>query len=337
MTRLQHEIKLANLDLNLLVSLDALLEERSVSRAAARLGLSQPSLSASLARLRRHFRDELLDRVGNHYELTPLAAQLSEQVSSALAAVARVFASEPDFDPATAEREFTVLISDYAITVLGPQLAALLAQAPNVRLRLHQVPIPVVDAAQALRDVDAMVLPHGLLSDLPSQQLFTDRWVCIVAASHPAIGEKLTMNDLEKLPMVAAHHEPASYTPAGKQLSMLGVQPRVQLVAETFLALPSLVAASNGIALIQERLARQLAGRSRSASCPAPSTSRPSSRRCGGIPCTPATPDVTGCASFWRKPPGACRTTAAESGTIHRRCLYRASAINSSLPDRRRQ
>ena len=260
MTRPLNELKLANLDLNLLVSLDALLQERSVSRAAERLGLSQPSLSASLARLRRHFRDDLLTRVGNHYELTPLAAQLGEQTTSALAAVARVFASEPDFDPATAEREFTVLMSDYAISVLGPQLAALLEQAPSVRLRLHQVAIPAVNAAaQALRDVDAMVLPHGYLSDLPSRQLFTDRWVCIVAARHPVIGDKLTMTDLEELPMVVAHHEPASYTPAGKQLSMLGVQPRVQLVAETFLALPFLVAAGNGVALIQERLARQLA------------------------------------------------------------------------------
>jgi DNA-binding transcriptional LysR family regulator len=260
MTRSPQEAKLANLDLNLLVSLDALLAERSVSRAAERLGLSQPSLSASLARLRRHFRDDLLDRVGNRYELTPLAAQLAEQTTSALAAVARVFATEPDFDPATAEREFTVLISDYAITVLGPPLAALLARAPNIRLRLHQVAIPAVNAAaQALRDVDAMVLPHGYLTGLPSVQLFTDRWVCVVAAGHPAVGEKLTMTDLEELPMVVAHHEPTSYTPAGKQLAMLGVQPRVQLVAETFLALPFLVAASDGVALIQERLARQLA------------------------------------------------------------------------------
>ena len=259
MTRPRPESKLANLDLNLLVSLDALLSERSVSRAAERLGLSQPSLSASLARLRRHFHDDLLDRVGNRYELTPLAAQLAGQTASALAAVARVFASEPGFDPATADREFTVLISDYAITVLGPQLAALLQQAPSVRLRLHQVTIPVVnDAAQALREVDAMALPHGYLSDLPSQQLFTDRWVCIVAADHRGVGEKVTLADLEELPMVVAH-TPASYTPAGKQLSMLGVQPRVQLVAETFLALPFLVAASNGVALIQERLARQLA------------------------------------------------------------------------------
>ena len=260
MPRPLNESKLANLDLNLLVSLDALLQERSVSRAAARLGRSQPALSESLARLRRHFRDDLLARVGNHYELTPLAAQLAEQTTSALAAVSRVFASEPDFDPATAEREFTVLISDYAVTVLGPELAALLQQAPNVRVRLHQVAIPAVNAAaQALRDVDAMVLPHGYLSGLPSKRLFTDRWVCIVAAGHTGVGEKLTMADLEQLPMVVAHHEPASYTPAGKQLSMLGVQPRVQLVAETFLALPFLVAASSGVALIQERLARQLA------------------------------------------------------------------------------
>jgi hypothetical protein len=120
MPRSLQESKLANLDMNLLVSLDALLQERSVSRAAERLGLSQPSLSASLARLRRHFRDDLLARVGNRYELTPLAAQLAEQTTSALAAVARVFASEPDFDPATSEREFTVLISDYAITGAGP-------------------------------------------------------------------------------------------------------------------------------------------------------------------------------------------------------------------------
>jgi DNA-binding transcriptional LysR family regulator len=259
MPRSLQESKLANLDLNLLVSLDALLAERSVSRAAERLGLSQPSLSASLARLRRHFRDELLARIGNRYELTPLAAQLAEQTAGALAAVARVFASEPDFDPATSEREFTVLISDYAITVLGPTLAALLQQAPHVRLRLHQIAVPAVDdAAQALRDVDGMVLPHGILSDLPSQQLFTDEWVCIVAAGHPGIGEKLTMADLERLPMVVTYQTPTAYTPAAKQLSMLGVQPQVQLVVESFLALPFLVAAGNGVALIQERLARQL-------------------------------------------------------------------------------
>ena len=77
-------MNLASLDLNLLVSLDALLQERSVTRAAARMGLSQPALSASLARLRRHFGDELLTRVGNEYRLTPLAVQLRDLARLAL-------------------------------------------------------------------------------------------------------------------------------------------------------------------------------------------------------------------------------------------------------------
>lgn len=260
MTQSQPETKTANLDLNLLVSLDALLAERSVSRAAARLGLSQPTLSAALARLRRHFGDELLTRVGNRYELTPLAAQLAEQAPSALAGVVRVFASDADFDPATADREFTVLTSDYAVAIMGPALAGLLlARAPGVRLRLHQLSTRHVDtAAETLRTADAIVMPHGFLADLPLQRLFTDRWVTVVAAGNTEVGDQLTMAQLEQLPMIVTYRGPTAYTPAGKQLSMLGVRPRVPLVAETFLTVPFLVAATNGFAIIQERLAWQL-------------------------------------------------------------------------------
>jgi DNA-binding transcriptional LysR family regulator len=104
-------VNLGNLDLNLLVSLDALLEQRSVTRAAEQMGLSQPALSASLARLRRHFGDELLSRVGNTYRLTPLAVQLRPRVRLALDGVERVFSAQPDFDPAESTREFSVLVS----------------------------------------------------------------------------------------------------------------------------------------------------------------------------------------------------------------------------------
>src|SRR3954447_20955369 len=90
-------MNLARLDLNLLVSLDALLQQRSVTRAAAQMGLSQPALSASLARLRRHFDDELLTRVGNEYRLTPLAVQLRELVRIAMTGVERVFTAQPEF------------------------------------------------------------------------------------------------------------------------------------------------------------------------------------------------------------------------------------------------
>src|SRR5829696_6453088 len=112
-------MNLSNLDLNLLVPLDALLRERSVTRAAASLGLSQPSLSSSLARLRRHFQDELLTRVGNSYELTPVAVQLRKRTEAALVGVERAFATEPGFDPATSQREYRIVASDYPMAVLG--------------------------------------------------------------------------------------------------------------------------------------------------------------------------------------------------------------------------
>jgi DNA-binding transcriptional LysR family regulator len=101
--------ELRGLDNNHLYALHALLTERTVTGAADRLERTQPTLSAALARLRRLFRDELLTRVGNHYQLTPFAEQLLPLVSVAVAAVERVFAARSQFDPAGSDREFTVL------------------------------------------------------------------------------------------------------------------------------------------------------------------------------------------------------------------------------------
>ena len=110
-------MNLASLDLNLLVSLDALLQQRSVTRAASQMGLSQPALSASLGRLRRHFGDELLTRVGNEYRLTPLAVQLRDLARLALTGVERVFTAQPAFDPASSTREFSMPVSYTHLTL----------------------------------------------------------------------------------------------------------------------------------------------------------------------------------------------------------------------------
>ena len=261
MGRVSSEIKVANLDLNLIVSLDALLQERSVSKAAVRLGLSQPALSASLARLRRHFDDDLLTRVGNQYELTPLATQLVDITSSAMAGVLRVFTSAARFDPATAVREFTVIMSDYATTVLGPALTELLhEQAPGVRLRVQQLATHLADtAAETLRSADAMVMPPGILTDLPHRRIFGDEWVCIVARDTPVADGGLTVEELGRLPMVMTYQSPTAFTPVAKQLEMLGVEFNVQIITESFLALPFLVASVRGVGLIQQRLAARLA------------------------------------------------------------------------------
>src|SRR4051812_21333840 len=176
-------VNLASLDLNLLVSLDALLQERSVTRAAARMGLSQPALSASLARLRRHFGDELLSRVGNEYRLTPMAVQLRDLARLALSGVERVFDAQTEFDPAKSNREFHLLVSDYVVAILGDTIAQLLAEeAPYTRLRLSANSPSAVDRAeQVLLSTDLLVLPHGFVTDLSHQDLYRDEWVCIVS------------------------------------------------------------------------------------------------------------------------------------------------------------
>src|SRR5688572_31821114 len=153
------------------------------------MGLSQPALSASLARLRRHFGDELLTRAGNEYRLTPLAVQLRELARAALTGVERVFDAQTEFDPASSRREFHLLISDYGVAVLGDSIAALLAEeAPYARLRLTaNTPSAVDRADQILLSIDLLVLPHGFVTDLSQQDLDRDEWGCIVSTEHEAV------------------------------------------------------------------------------------------------------------------------------------------------------
>src|SRR4051794_4390358 len=197
-------MNLARLDLNLLVSLDALLQQRSVTRAAAQMGLSQPALSASLARLRRHFDDELLTRVGNEYRLTPLAVQLKELARIAVAGVERVFTAQPEFDPGSSTREFTLLVSDYVVAILGDAIVELLAEeAPHTRVRFTpHSPAMVERADQVLLTSDVLLLPHGFVSDLSHADLYRDEWVCVVAADNPVVEQGLTVAHLETLPWV---------------------------------------------------------------------------------------------------------------------------------------
>lgn len=250
-------MNLARLDLNLLVALEALLEHRSVTRAAEQMGLSQPALSAQLARLRRHFDDELLVRVGNQYRLTALAVQLRERVRVAVSGVERVFSTEPDFSPRSSTREFSVLISDYGIAVLGADISALLAaEAPGVRLRLAASTPPIVDnAAQVMTSSDLLLMPHGFVDDLPHQDLYRDEWVCLVSADNTDVGDALTVEQLKTMPWVVTYHGPTASTLAARQMRMLGIEPRVQVVTETFLSVPGLVAGGRQVALLQRRLA----------------------------------------------------------------------------------
>lgn len=247
-------MNLSSLDLNLVLALRALLEERNVTRAGRRIGLTQPAMSAALARLRRHFDDPLLSRTGSRYELTPLGAVLRDRAATACDVLERVFSSQADFDPATDTREFTLITSDYGATVFGIPLARVLhEQAPGVQLTLRQTtPTLLENPGAALSTADGLLMPHGVLDGYPAVELFTDTWVCLVADDNPEVGDNLTLDDLARLPW--AVYQRAYDAPVTRQLSMLGISPHVDVSVPSFHLLPSLVAGTRRVALAQQRL-----------------------------------------------------------------------------------
>jgi DNA-binding transcriptional LysR family regulator len=259
--------QLAQLDLNLLVILRELIRERNVTRAAERVAVSQPAASAALGRLRRHFDDELLVRRGGDYVLSPLAAQLAERVELACAAAERVFAGESEFDPETCTREFTLLMADYVIAVIGARLSQLLArEAPSIRLHIRLVRESLAaEAVEAIRRIDGIVAPPVtslIVPHLRSVELFHDRWVCVAWTGNRLLnGNAPTLEELERLSWVVPYmpdHGQVSAAPVSQQFAMLGIQPRVAVRAESYQSVADFVTGTDRIALMQERLAQRV-------------------------------------------------------------------------------
>jgi LysR family nod box-dependent transcriptional activator len=254
-----NERKLSRLDLNMLLALDALITERSVSRAAERLGLSQPALSASLSRIRRFFDDPILVRRGNSFDLTPLAARLAEHTAIALEAARRVFDHAGDWSPEESTREFAFYGSDFAISTIGPAVSRTVAdQAPGVRLRfLLHTPAIVDDAPTRLRSVDGLILPHGFIRDLPHIDLWHDDWVVVADADNEAVVRGLTLGDLAECHWIYTYQSRSAFTLVSRQLQNLGVEPHVDVVVESFVLLPEFLLGTNRLALVQSRLAQK--------------------------------------------------------------------------------
>ena len=229
------------LDLNLLVALDALLTECSISRAATRVHLSQSAMSNALARLRAFFGDELLVPVGRTLELTPRARALKDPVRDVLVRIDSTIAAQPKFDPMCSERSFQLLVSDYTTVTLLPHLLALARrQSPTVRFLL--CPLPHLDQpARALGrgEADLLVVPRNYCSaDHPVEVLFEEEYVCVVwNDSRFARAGVLTHDD---------------YVSADE----FGIERRVEVRTFSFVAAPFLVLGTDRIATVQRRLAR---------------------------------------------------------------------------------
>lgn len=251
-------MNLRSLDLNLLVVLDALLEERHVSRAAMRVGLSQPATSNALSRLRAMFGDTLLLRTPHGMELTPRAVALAAPVRQALRQVQRLLEAEEAFDPATCRQAFTLRMSDLLGQLLLPTLMGRLhREAPGLQLDIVHLP-PTLTVERLEADhcdlAVSMGLAHG--ATILSEPLMDDRMVCVMRAGHPLAGRPLTLEAFVGLSHMKVSMSPTDSRFVDDVLARLGRQRRVALNVPHWLVVPDILRATELVAVMSERLAR---------------------------------------------------------------------------------
>jgi DNA-binding transcriptional LysR family regulator len=252
-------MNLLTTDLNLLVALDALLQEQNVTRAGERIGISQPSMSSALRRLRNHFNDELLSRVGRGYSLTPLAYSMKDEVSEVIHMVEHTMLDRRRFDPDTSTRRFEIITSDYGMTVMGPALMRNVKRvAPNVQVQFDSVrPDTLANAREVLLKSDFLLMPRECKVNLPSIKLFRDRWVCI--SGHPRKGQRLTLEDLATADWARMYGAPGGRTiSADQRVGRIVPNDRTGVIVDSFFMLPFAVTGTDRMALLQERLALKM-------------------------------------------------------------------------------
>jgi LysR family nod box-dependent transcriptional activator len=254
-------MNLAGVDLNLLVALDALLDERSVTRAADRLGLSQPGMSNTLARLRKLIGDPLLVREGLTLVPTPRAEALRQPVQEALGLIQAALDDRSGFDPAGDRATFTIRCSDYSLLMLiGPLVRRLAAAAPGLAI---QVLPRATDPVRLLRDgeVDFVIEPAEIMPDvtLPRIRLFADRWLCCVWEGNAEVGDEMTMETYLRLGHVvysAVRGHPVSLPDT--YLAQAKVPRRTEFTVESFLLAPFLLQGTDLVTLVPERASGHL-------------------------------------------------------------------------------
>jgi|SRR5882724_2574913 len=259
-------MQFSHFDLNLLRSLDALLTERNVTRASERLFVTQQAMSGALRRLREHFENELLVRVGREMELTPLARSLMLPVREALLKVEAALNTQPNFDPGTAKGTVRVAMSDYASLVLLPRLMQILAaEAPNFTVRVEaysDLSFRRLDSGDL--DFCVTVSDRSLYSDyLPSGEiraegLFHDDFVCVVDRHHPA-GTKMSLNTYRSAQHNVVRFGRGIRTLVERGWEQVGFDAHIAATAPSFATLIFMLPGTQLVATAQRRLAKALA------------------------------------------------------------------------------
>lgn len=266
-------MRFKGLDLNLLVAFDALMTTRSVSRSAERLNLSQPAMSAALSRLREFFVDDLLVLQGKRMHPTAFADELIPQVRESLRGLESMLTKSPHFDPATSQRNFRIVTSDYVLaSLIVPLVAQLAEEAPGLRIDC-QLPHPGTVQELDEGKIDLMITPDYTISgNHPSYTLYREPQLVAGWSGNPALANGTISEEAffeaGHVAVVIGTSGTASY--ADRQLEMMGRKRTIQATAAFFTAVPWLLEGTARLAVMHSRLARRLEGRFAIATAPLP-------------------------------------------------------------------
>lgn len=253
-------MRFKKLDLNLLMALDMLLTEKSVSRAAEKLFISQSAMSNSLLRLREYFDDPLLTQIGRKMELTPRAKALADPVRDVLIRIEATIGIQAEFDPSKSEREFKLLVSDYTLFVLMPFVMQLAReQAATVKFKL----VPQVDPPHQMLErgkADLMVIPQEFCSQHhPNEPLYDETFVCLVSQNSTRWGAEISEQEyLNAKHVLVQTLGPELPIFDSWFLRSYGVMRDAAVSTYSFASVPGLVANTEFIATVHARLAASL-------------------------------------------------------------------------------
>jgi LysR family transcriptional regulator, nod-box dependent transcriptional activator len=254
-------MRLDKLDLNLLVALDVLLQERGVSLAADRLHLSQSATSGVLSRLRDYFKDDLLVQCGRSMELTPRAEKLVEPVRAVLEQIRETILVAEPFEPATSDRTLAIMATDYVVEILlRPAIIACATEAPGISFEL--VPIVEQPVAALLRGrADLLISIDNVISaEHPSALLYTEDFVIVGWRENPALAEPMTLETYQQLGHVAVRFGQNTLSYEANAAGRLGSNMRrVEVVTPNFMSVGGLLVGTQRIATLHRLLALRMA------------------------------------------------------------------------------
>lgn len=246
------------LDLNLLIALRVLLAEQNVTRSAQAMHMTQPAMSGILARLREYFGDPLIMQVGRKMELTPLARSLVGPINDLLVRIDATLGIKPEFDPASTRRRFSLVASDYVVSVfIAGVLNRVHQEAPGVSIELRQ---PAAENAAQLEagEIDLLIAPEGFASGRHSAvNLFDDGYCAVVDRDHPDVGESLSLAQYAQLAHISVESMGKPFFESWFDRTHGEIR-QVQVVAHTFALLPQLVAGTRLVGTMHARAAAML-------------------------------------------------------------------------------